>query len=351
MDPTRFLDVVRLTKKYGTFVALDDVSVTVGESEFVCLLGPSGCGKTTLLRVIAGLTGFDAGDVRLDGRSIADLPARKRGFGIVFQSYSLFPNMTVAENIGYGLRIRGVPPERVRARVSELLEMIRLPHLADRLPWQLSGGQQQRIALARAIAVDPRVLLLDEPLSALDAKVRADLRGEIRRLQRDLGIPTLMVTHDQEEALALADRIICMNNGTVVQAGTPEELYLRPATRFVADFMGTSNLLDTAQVEALFPELMASRPAEAGVRYHACIRPEHVGLRPDPEGIGTVRTVTFLGNLRRLEVETPAGSLTVETHGSVDVPEGSHVALSVEPRHCTWVIDDMGTAAPGGRVS
>jgi len=348
VDPTSFLDVVSLTKRYGTFVALDDVSVTVGEGEFVCLLGPSGCGKTTLLRVIAGLTGFDAGDVRLEGRSIADLPARKRGFGIVFQSYSLFPDMTVAENIAYGLKIRNVSPERMRARVRELLEMIRLPHLADRLPWQLSGGQQQRIALARAIAVDPRVLLLDEPLSALDAKVRAELRGEIRRLQRDLGIPTLMVTHDQEEALALADRIICMNNGRVVQAGTPEELYLRPATRFVAEFMGTSNLLDVEQVRALFPDLLPGSPETGAGRRYACIRPEHVELRPDPGGVATVRGVTFLGHLRRLEVESPAGLLTVETHGSAEVAEGSRVALSVDPRHCTWVIDDMEAAAPGG---
>lgn len=347
MDPNRYLDVQNLTKKFGDFTALDNVSMSVGADEFVCLLGPSGCGKTTLLRVIAGLTGFDAGDVLLEGRSIADLPARKRGFGIVFQSYSLFPNMTVAENIGYGLKIRNIPPDKIRARTDALLQMIRLPHLADRLPWQLSGGQQQRIALARAIAVDPRVLLLDEPLSALDAKVRAELRTEIRRLQRDLGIPTLMVTHDQEEALALADRIICMSAGRVVQAGTPEELYLRPATRFVAEFMGTSNLLEAERVRAHFPVLMAGHPGDRRGRYHACIRPEHIDVRPDPGGSATVRAATFLGNLRRLEVESPAGLLTVETHGAVDLREGSRVELTIRAQDCTWVIDDTGDEAGG----
>jgi len=179
----------------------------------------------------------------------------------VFQSYSLFPNMTVAGNIGYGLKIRGTPAAEVTQRVSDLLDLVKLPHAADNFPAQLSGGQQQRVALARAIAVDPRVLLLDEPLSALDAKVRAELRGEIRHVQRSLGIPTLMVTHDQEEALALADRIICMNHGVVVQAGTPEDLYHRPATRFVADFMGISNLVPTQVVRRECPELMVARPA------------------------------------------------------------------------------------------
>ena len=217
-----------------------NVSIEIERGEFVCLLGPSGCGKTTLLRLIAGLSELNGGEILLEGAALSNLPARKRGFGIVFQSYSLFPNMTVAENIGYGLKIRGTPRSEIAQRVTELLGLVKLPQVADKFPGQLSGGQQQRIALARAIAVDPRLLLLDEPLSALDAKVRAELRGEIRQVQRSLGIPTLMVTHDQEEALALADKIICMNHGVVVQAGTPEDLYHRPATRLSRTSWGSA---------------------------------------------------------------------------------------------------------------
>jgi len=335
-----YLTVRNATKKYGTFTALDNVSIAIEQGEFVCLLGPSGCGKTTLLRLIAGLTDLDAGEVRLENETLSALPARKRGFGIVFQSYSLFPNMTVAENIGYGLKIRHVPAGDIAARVRELLDLIKLPHLADKFPGQLSGGQQQRIALARAIAVDPRVLLLDEPLSALDAKVRAELRSEIRQLQRTLGIPTLMVTHDQEEALALADKIICMNHGTVVQAGSPEELYHKPATRFVADFMGISNLIETGVIRTVQPDLLTGRPAGADETYVACIRPEQIGLTPAKDGPATVRSIGFLGNLRRIEVDSPFGPLVVETHGAIACREGQAVQLTIAPEACTWVAND-----------
>src|SRR4051812_419072 len=237
------LELDRLHKSFDDFVALDRISLTVEGSEFVCLLGPSGCGKTTLLRIIAGLLTHDSGRLLLDGKDLSAVPARERGFGIVFQSYSLFPNMTVAENIGYGLKIRRVARTRIASRVAELLNLIKLPEVADRYPWQLSGGQQQRVALARALAVDPSLILLDEPLSALDPRVRADLRAEIRDVQRRLGIPTIMVTHDQEEAMVLADKVVCMNHGLIEQVGTPQDLYLRPRSRFVADFMGSSNLL------------------------------------------------------------------------------------------------------------
>jgi iron(III) transport system ATP-binding protein len=338
-----YLTVRDATKTYGTFTALDRVSIGIEKGEFVCLLGPSGCGKTTLLRLIAGLADLDGGEITLDGANLSHLPARKRGFGIVFQSYSLFPNMTVAENIGYGLKIRGAARAEIVARVADLLELVKLPQVADKLPGQLSGGQQQRIALARAIAVDPRVLLLDEPLSALDAKVRAELRDEIRQVQRALGIPTLMVTHDQEEALALADKIICMNHGVVVQVGTPEDLYHRPVTRFVAEFMGTSNLLSPDDVGQLFPDLLATRPGAA--RAHlACIRPEQIDLVPDADGAATVRSINFLGNLRRLEVDSPVGVLTVETHGVNPCRTGDRVSLRVAPEACTWVIDDEAPA-------
>ncbi|GGO61298.1 iron(III) transport system ATP-binding protein [Roseovarius pacificus] len=340
-----YLTVEHATKTFGPFVALDDVSIAIEKGEFVCLLGPSGCGKTTLLRIIAGLAETDSGVVTIEGETLSNQPARKRGFGIVFQSYSLFPNMTVAENIGYGLRIRGAANDQIAARVRELLELVKLPQLADKFPSQLSGGQQQRIALARAIAVDPRVLLLDEPLSALDAKVRADLRSEIRQLQRTLGIPTLMVTHDQEEALALADKIICMNHGTVVQAGTPEDLYHRPETRFVADFMGTSNLIETDVIRRVQPDLLQTRPDAPDADYIACIRPEHIELTPDADGTATVREISFLGNLKRIELDSPLGPLLVETHGAGGFSPGDKLALGIAPEHCVWVRDDVIGAA------
>ncbi|WP_417728207.1 ABC transporter ATP-binding protein [Roseovarius sp.] len=336
-----YLSVRNATKTFGMFTALDKVSIDIERGEFVCLLGPSGCGKTTLLRLIAGLSDLDGGEIMVEGEALSSLPARKRGFGIVFQSYSLFPNMTVAENIGYGLKIRGTPMAEVTRRVSDLLDLVKLPRAADAFPGQLSGGQQQRIALARAIAVDPRVLLLDEPLSALDAKVRAELRGEIRHVQRSLGIPTLMVTHDQEEALALADRIICMNHGVVVQVGTPEDLYHRPATRFVADFMGISNLVPTEVVRRGCHKLLATRPVGSDAAYIACIRPEQIGLIPAEDGEATVCNISFLGNLRRLEVDSPLGMLVVETHGGNPFREGDRVRLSIEPEACTWVADDI----------
>lgn len=332
-----YLTVSNATKRYGTFTALDNVSISIEQGEFVCLLGPSGCGKTTLLRIIAGLTDIDSGELTLEGAELSGLPARQRGFGIVFQSYSLFPNMTVGDNIGYGLKIRGASAEEIKARVAELLEIIKLPQLVDKFPGQLSGGQQQRVALARAIAVDPRVLLLDEPLSALDAKVRGSLRDEIKQLQRDLGIPTLMVTHDQEEALALADKIICMNHGVVVQTGTPEELYHRPATRFVADFMGVSNLVPTEKIRAGMPDLLSERPEGPDELYDACIRPEKVGLVEDPNGSATIRSVSFLGNLTRYTLDSVLGELVVETNGFAVLNRGQAVTLNVGPSDCVWV--------------
>ncbi|HHX89004.1 MAG TPA: ATP-binding cassette domain-containing protein, partial [Paracoccus sp.] len=234
------LEIRDLSKFYGQFQALANVDLEVGSDEFVCLLGPSGCGKTTLLRIVAGLEPFDRGRLELGGRDLGALSAQHRGFGIVFQSYSLFPHMTVAENIGYGLRIRKTPRQEIAAKVDKLMDLVHLSEYARRYPHQLSGGQQQRVAIARALATDPALLLLDEPLSALDARVRAELRAEIREVQRRLGIPTIMVTHDQEEALTMADKVVCMNAGTIEQIGTPHEVYSRPRTRFVADFVGIS---------------------------------------------------------------------------------------------------------------
>ena len=240
---TPYLRIGRLTKKFGEFTALDDVSLDVYEGEFVCFLGPSGCGKTTLLRAIAGLDVQTAGAVEQAGVDISALPPSERDFGIVFQSYALFPNMTAARNVAYGLESQGRSRAEIRDRVRELLALVGLTDQGGKYPAQLSGGQQQRIALARAIATSPGLLLLDEPLSALDAKVRARLRREVKALQRRLGVTTIMVTHDQEEALTMADRIVVMNDGVIEQAGTPTEIYREPASIFVADFIGAMNFI------------------------------------------------------------------------------------------------------------
>lgn len=237
-----------LSKFFGTFQALRDISLDIHKGEFVCFLGPSGCGKTTLLRAIAGLDLHDQGTIHQNGRDISKAPVAGRDFGIVFQSYALFPNLTVARNVGYGLRGHGMTRQKRKARVEELLALVDLSGQANKYPAQISGGQQQRVALARALAPSPQLLLLDEPLSALDAQVRLHLRDQLRRLQRNLGVTTAMVTHDQDEALSIADRIVVMNRGMIEQVGTPEEVFLKPASQFVAGFLGDMNFL-TAVIE------------------------------------------------------------------------------------------------------
>ncbi|RJF92073.1 ABC transporter ATP-binding protein [Noviherbaspirillum saxi] len=333
------LHIRQLRKTFGEFVALDDIDLAIGANEFVCLLGPSGCGKTTLLRIIAGLLEADSGSLTLGGRDLVSVPARERGFGIVFQSYSLFPHMSVAENVGYGLRIRNVPAEKRAARVRELLTLVKLPDFAERFPGQLSGGQQQRVALARALAVDPSLILLDEPLSALDARVRSDLRRELRELQRRLGIPTLMVTHDQEEAMALADVIVCMNHGRIEQMGTPEDLYLRPRTRFVADFMGHSNLLPLDWLREAAPHLLRDAPREVGTDFiEACIRPEYVALSADPDADARVIDLNFLGSVRRARVLWRGRELLAELSSATEsIAPGDAVRLDIDAEDCAWV--------------
>ncbi|MGL6041374.1 MAG: ATP-binding cassette domain-containing protein, partial [Deefgea sp.] len=239
------LQISGINKQFAAFTALKDISLNVQKGEFVCLLGPSGCGKTTLLRIIAGLESTDHGSIIQTGRDITRASAAERDYGIVFQSYALFPNLTVAKNIAYGLKGRTQDKDR---RVTELLDLIGLPAIAEKYPAQLSGGQQQRVALARALATSPNLLLLDEPLSALDAQVREHLRGEIKALQQKLGVTTIMVTHDQEEALTMADRIVVMNHGVIEQIGTPDEIYQQPASRFVADFVGHCNWINSLAV-------------------------------------------------------------------------------------------------------
>jgi len=327
------LKIRNLSKLYGQFQALAGIDLDVGGEEFVCLLGPSGCGKTTLLRIIAGLEPFNGGTLELGGRDLAAVDAQHRGFGIVFQSYSLFPHMTVAENIGYGLKVRKVAPAEIAAKVAQLMDMVHLTPFAERHPWQLSGGQQQRVAIARALAVEPSLLLLDEPLSALDARVRAELRGEIREVQRRLGIPTIMVTHDQEEALTMADKVVCMNAGTIEQIGSPEDVYARPRTRFVADFVGTSNFLGP-EAAARLGQVPGAGQGDARL---LALRPEDVLLTPDPAGEGVVAGVTFLGNVNRVALDWHGAPLLVDAGRGQALRPGDRVALALVPGSGTWV--------------
>jgi len=340
-----YLRLRNITKKFGAVRAVDEINLDVGEHEFVCILGPSGCGKTTLLRIVAGLATADQGEIALGDRDLMRIPARLRGFGIVFQSYSLFPNMTVAENIAYGLEIQRRPREAIRKRVDELLALIGMSDIGRKYPEQLSGGQQQRVALARALAPEPALLLLDEPLSALDAQVRAGLRHEIRALQRRLGVPTLMVTHDQEEAMVMADRIVCMNKGRIEQVGPPEALYLTPQTDFVANFIGQINTLGMGTRPELdgrplrLPEGAAGGAATGAVKVLA--RPEHIRLAsanagaPDTGGdnvfAGTVRESLFLGSITRTQVRVGATELRVEEPGRTGWREGDAVQVRIAP--------------------
>ncbi len=286
-----YLRVEEVSKRFGRFQALEEVSFAAGRGELLCILGPSGCGKTTLLRAVAGLDSPDGGRIVLGGTDVSHLPVSRRNVGIVFQSYALFPNLTARQNIAYGLQTRGWPKAQVAERIEELLALVGLEGQGRKFPAQLSGGQQQRVALARAIAPAPAVLLLDEPLSALDAQVRARLRMEIRSLQRRLGLTTLMVTHDQEEALAMADRILVMDRGRVLQAGSPDEIYNRPACPFVASFIGSMNFIRDAVKEAprvfrkgsLRLRVADAGPVPEGAPATLAIRPEDILIRQNGE--------------------------------------------------------------------
>ncbi|GAA4266492.1 ABC transporter ATP-binding protein [Frondihabitans peucedani] len=318
------VELISVVKEYSGSRALNELSLTLAPGEFVALLGPSGCGKTTALRSLAGLESIDAGSIRIDGRDVATTPVNRRDIGMVFQQYSLFPHMTVLQNVEFGLQMRRVDAASRRLRAVEALEMVSLDHLAARYAHQLSGGQQQRVALARALVTRPRVLLLDEPLSALDAKVRVSLREEIRRIQTELGITTLFVTHDQEEALAVADRVAVMRAGEIEQIGTPEELYLTPATAFVADFVGVSNRMRGelrsgtvtvrgAQLPSIDPTL-PDGPVQAFVRPEDIVFVSAVDARPG-DIHGTVASTSFLGSLRRTTVRLDDDTIVSVQHG------------------------------------
>jgi putative spermidine/putrescine transport system ATP-binding protein len=331
-----------LSRQYGTVLALDNLDLTVRPGELIALLGPSGCGKTTTLRLLAGLEDADAGHINVAGRDITRLPASKRDMGMVFQAYSLFPHMTVQQNVAFGLRLRREGTEQRNRRAMEMLELVELATQADRYPHQISGGQQQRVALARALAIQPQVLLLDEPLSALDAKVRAQLRDQIRRIQLDVGITTLFVTHDQEEALAIADRVGVMRAGHLEQLAPPTDVYSRPATAFVAEFVGLSNRLagvvsgSTVTVRGRdLPLVDLSTPPGPAI---ALVRPEAVMLSSDSSSdsgplVGTVIATTFLGATSRVTVDLGDTTILAQltTSDASELPAGSRVSLAIRP--------------------
>ena len=311
----QYLQIINVTKTFGDLIAVDNFSLDIQEGEFVCLLGPSGCGKTTLLRMIAGLEEQNAGDLYQAGKNISRLPPHQRDFGIVFQSYALFPNLTATQNIAYGLEARKLPKKQIVNRISEMLDLVGLPDVGHKYPSQLSGGQQQRIALARALAPSPGLMLLDEPLSALDARVRVTLRLEIKHLQKQLGITTILATHDQEEALVMADRIVVMKSGRIEQVGRPEEIYRSPATPFVADFVGVMNFLPgVAEQESDWVrcgsfKLHCSEPhnLSTGEKVFLAVRPEDVRLGVADNGdrnvvLGHIDLVEFLGSFYRLTI-------------------------------------------------
>ena len=310
-----YLKIRDLTKKFGDFTALENISLDIWEGEFVCFLGPSGCGKTTLLRAIAGLDIQTAGTIRQAEKNISALPPSERDFGIVFQSYALFPNLTVNKNIRYGLENRKLPTDQIDARVAELMELVGLPDQGNKYPAQLSGGQQQRVALARAMATSPGLLLLDEPLSALDAKVRVRLRSEIKDLQQRLGVTTIMVTHDQEEALTMADRIVVMDHGVIEQVGSPEEIYGTPTTSFVADFIGTMNFVEGTVASDGAVKLgdmtlhCSTDGMTSGAGVTIAIRPEDINAQDISSGDDNVIDVVvqhmeFLGSFYRAEIRS-----------------------------------------------
>jgi len=313
------IGVTDLTKRFGTNVVVNRATFDIREGELFTLLGPSGCGKTTLLRLIAGFYAPDEGEIRFDGKVVNDVPPHERGIGMVFQNYALWPHMTVFENAAYGLKLRKVPKDEIASRIRAVLEKVHLSGLEGRYPGQLSGGQQQRVALARALVLNPKILLLDEPLSNLDAKIRVQVRAEIRKLQKELGITTVYVTHDQDEALTLSDRIAVFNQGRVFQVGPPKELYERPANRFVADFIGINNLIDgTVQsvngallVKTAVGDIKANPDSrfQPGQRCVLSVRPENASITGSHENSfkGKVAFAAYLGNTLRYDVEVGQG--------------------------------------------
>ena len=339
-----FLTLQSLGKIFGDFTAVRDVDLSVAKGEFVSLLGPSGCGKTTTLQMIAGLVEPTSGTITLDGRDITRQAPSRRGLGIVFQSYALFPHMTVAQNVAFGLEMRKVgKPERER-RVKDMLGLVQLGALAERYPRQLSGGQRQRVAIARALVIEPPVLLLDEPLSYLDAKLREEMQFELRRFQRRVGTTTVMVTHDQAEALSISDRVVVMDQGRMTQVDAPYRLYERPATPFISSFVGKMNRVEAvwrggrAEVAGIALPAEPVKAAE-GAPVTVAVRPEKIALGATGQGLfdGTVTNRFFLGSYWLFTVDTPVGAMlvSVANHGAEPVAEGAAVSLAWPPESAT----------------
>ncbi|MBA3868557.1 MAG: ABC transporter ATP-binding protein [Chloroflexota bacterium] len=353
-----FLELTDIHKEFAAFTAVEDFNLNVEKGEFVSFLGPSGCGKTTTLRMIAGFEKPSSGHINIDGKDITNVPANKRNIGMVFQSYALFPNLSVANNIGFGLKVKGESGSVIKQRVGEMLELIRMAEFANRYPFQLSGGQQQRVALARAIAIRPQVLLMDEPLSALDAKIRIALRQEIRAIQRQLGITTIYVTHDQEEALSISDRIVVMSRGRMEQVGTPLDIYNTPETRFVASFVGTLNLLDAKVVDARGGRIKIDEQeievgqqlqgAQVGKAVSVAIRPEAITINGKTPSLGNhlngaVDDVSFLGSVVRVRVRLETQHVNFDSFNNPNlVPPaiGQAVSLNFMPEACMVVRDE-----------
>ena len=340
-----FLTLSHLKKSFGATQVVHDFNMTIDQGEFISFLGPSGCGKTTVLRMVAGFETPSAGAIVIDGKDQTNLKPNQRNIGMVFQAYALFPNMNVFDNVAFGLKIAGQPKADIEKRVKEMLSLIHLEQLADRYPYQLSGGQQQRVALARALAPKPQVLLLDEPLSALDAKIRVSLREEIRHIQQKLGITTVFVTHDQEEALSISDRIVVMNAGKADQIGTPFEIYNRPTTRFVASFVGTLNVLDavvtdqSAGIVRVGERTLAIKeaiPASNGSTIQLAMRPEAGTLAGADEATvqGRVTSSQFLGSVIRTRIDVEGKTLSFDTFndpGTRPPVIGDTVGMKIDP--------------------
>ncbi|MBO3760901.1 ABC transporter ATP-binding protein [Ciceribacter sp. L1K22] len=344
-----FLTLTSIQKSFGPVKVVHDFNMSIDKGEFVSFLGPSGCGKTTVLRMVAGFETPTAGSIVINGKDQSRLKPNQRNIGMVFQAYALFPNMNVFDNVAFGLKIHGMPKPDIQKRVKEMLSLIHLEHLGERYPYQLSGGQQQRVALARALAPKPQVLLLDEPLSALDAKIRVSLREEIRQIQQQLGITTIFVTHDQEEALSISDRVVVMNSGRADQIGTPFEIYNKPATRFVASFVGTLSTIDATVVDSASGkakigeqviDLKQALPAAQGERIQLAVRPEAGSIADGAKGDfaldGQVTSSQFLGSVIRTRINVAGSVVSFDMFNDPGVKPpaiGDMVSVKVDTAH------------------